>query len=162
MKHARHNLGHKICECGCVFNGGSFSKTVSCALFLSSNMHGFWESQCETWPILMQPTPSSFLIFLNVYLFSRQRETERAWGRGRERRRYRIWNKLQAPSCQHRARRGARTQEPWDHNLTRSRTLNRLSHPGAPTYTVFLLAWQKDAVACGFCTKSHILAWQRE
>ena len=41
-------------------------------------------------------------------------------------------NRLQALSCQHRARRGARTHELWDHDLSLSRTLNRLSHPGAP------------------------------
>ena len=35
-------------------------------------------------------------------------------------------------SCHHRARRGARTLEPRDHGLSRSRTLNRLSHPGRP------------------------------
>ena len=66
----------------------------------------------------------------------RQRETERdrAWmGEGqRERGRHRIQNRLQALSCQHRAWRGARTHESWDHGLSWSRTLNRLSHPGAP------------------------------
>ena len=40
--------------------------------------------------------------------------------------------RLQAPSCQHRARRGARTHEPRDHALSRSRTPRRLSRPGAP------------------------------
>ena len=62
----------------------------------------------------------------------RQRETEREQGRGRERRRHRVRSRLQAPSCQHRARRGARTHELRDHDLSGSRTLNRLSHPGAP------------------------------
>ena len=66
------------------------------------------------------------------YLFLRQRETEHEQGRGRERGRHRIWSRLQAPSCQHRDRHGARTHRPWDHDLSRSRTLNRLSHPGAP------------------------------
>ena len=28
----------------------------------------------------------------------------------------------------------AQTHEPWDHDLSRSRTLNRLSHPGAPRF----------------------------
>ena len=70
--------------------------------------------------------------FFNVYLFSRQRETEHEQGRVRERGRHGIWNRLQALSCQHRARRGARTCEPRDHDPSRSRTLNRLSHPGAP------------------------------
>ena len=54
---------------------------------------------------------SFFLIFFNIYLFLRDRE--RAWaGEGqRERGRHRIRIRLQALSCQHRARRGARTHE---------------------------------------------------
>ena len=47
---------------------------------------------------------------------------------------------LQAPSWQHRARRGARTHGPWDHDPSRSRALNRLSHPGAP-YNILNQAW---------------------
>ena len=53
-------------------------------------------------------------------------------GGGSERGRHRIWNRLQALSCQHRARRGARTHRPRDHDLRWSRPLNRLRHPGAP------------------------------
>ena len=68
--------------------------------------------------------------FLNVYLFSeRETETEHEWGRGRERGRHRIGNRLQALSCQHRAQRGARTQE---HDImTRAEVgcLIELSHP---------------------------------
>ena len=60
-------------------------------------------------------------------------ETDREWGRGRERGRHRIWSRLQALNWQHRARRGARTHELWDHDLSWSRTLNWLSHPGAWT-----------------------------
>ena len=41
-------------------------------------------------------------------------------------------SRLQALSCQHRARHGARTHEPRHHDLSGSRTLNRLSRPGAP------------------------------
>ena len=62
----------------------------------------------------------------------RQRETEHEQRRGRERGRHRIWSRLQALSYQHRVRHGAQTPEPWDHDLSRSRSLNRLSHPGAP------------------------------
>ena len=40
---------------------------------------------------------------LNIRLFSRDRETECEWGRGRERGRHRIRSGLQALSCQHRA-----------------------------------------------------------
>ena len=51
-------------------------------------------------------------------------------GRGRE-------NPKQALRCQHRAQRGARTHELWDHNLSRNQewTLNQLSHQGAPQIT---------------------------
>ena len=59
-------------------------------------------------------------------------ETECKWARG-ERGRHRSRSRLQAPTCQHRARCGARTHEPWDHDLSRSRTLNWMSHPGAPS-----------------------------
>ena len=61
----------------------------------------------------------------------RESESEREWGRGRERRRHRIRSRLQALSCQHRALSGAQTLIPWDHNLSWSRKLNWLSHPGA-------------------------------
>ena len=71
------------------------------------------------------------IFFFNVYLFLRQRETEHERGRARERGRHRIWSRLQALSCQHRARCGAQTHGPRDHDLSWSRTLNRLSHPGA-------------------------------
>ena len=75
--------------------------------------------------------------FFNVYLFLTERETEHEQGRGRERGRHRIGNRLQALSCQHRARRGARTHRLRDHDLGRSRTLNRLSHPGDPVFIFF-------------------------
>ena len=50
----------------------------------------------------------------------------------RERDTHRIWNRLQSLSCQHRAQRGAPTHELWDHDLSQSWMLNRLSHPGSP------------------------------
>nr|XP_060508580.1 zinc finger protein with KRAB and SCAN domains 8-like [Panthera onca]XP_060508581.1 zinc finger protein with KRAB and SCAN domains 8-like [Panthera onca] len=73
-----------------------------------------------------------FFFFLTFYLFLRQRETEHEQGRGRERGRHRIGSRLQAPSRQPRARRGARTHGPRGRDPSRSRPLNRLSHPGAP------------------------------
>ena len=76
------------------------------------------------------------LLFFNAYLFlsDREREREHEQGRGRERGRHRIGSRLQAPSRHHRARHGARTHGPRDRDLSRSRMLNRLSHPGAPFF----------------------------
>ena len=57
-------------------------------------------------------------LFFNVfYLFLGQRETEHERGRGRERGRHRIGNRLQALSHQPRVRRGARTHGPRDRDL---------------------------------------------
>ena len=73
-----------------------------------------------------------------MFIFERERERERERAsahtqrRGREREGDRIWSRLQALSCQHRDRRGAQTHKLWDHDLSWSQTLNRLSHPGAP------------------------------
>ena len=54
------------------------------------------------------------------------------WVGAEQRGRHRIRSRLRAPSCRHRARCGAWTHKLWDHDLNRSRMLNRLSHPGAP------------------------------
>ena len=61
----------------------------------------------------------------------RQRKTEHERGRVRERE---TQNLKQAPGSEllARARRGARTHGPRDHDLSRSRMLHRLSQPGAP------------------------------
>ena len=79
-------------------------------------------------------------------LFIFERESESKQGRGRERGRHRIWSRLQAPSCQHRAWCGAQTHKLWDHDLSWSRTLNQLSHPGAPPFllidlVLYLFCW---------------------
>ena len=84
--------------------------------------------------------------FFTAYLFLRERETEteteceQGRDRERERERERIWSRLQALSCQHRAQSGARTHEPWDRDLSWSWTLNRLSHPGAPVMFIFKMS----------------------
>ena len=68
-------------------------------------------------------------------------------GKGRERGRHRIRSRLQALSCQHRARCGAQTHGPRDHDLSRSWTLNWLSHPGAPVnlfFLMFIYFWQRQ------------------
>ena len=59
--------------------------------------------------------------FFNVYYL---REKEHEWGKGRDRGRHRIQSRFQARSCQHRARLGAQTHKPGDHDLNQSRTLN--------------------------------------
>ena len=68
---------------------------------------------------------------VNLLTFIYFWETECKQGRDRERGRHRFWSGPQALSCQHRAPRGARTHEPWNHELSQSLKLNRLSHPGA-------------------------------
>ena len=70
-----------------------------------------------------------FLMFLDFW----DTETEREWGRGRDRGRQNP-KQFQALRCQHRAWCRARTHKPGDHDLSRSRTLNQLSHPGAPWF----------------------------
>ena len=72
----------------------------------------------------------TFFFVMYIYFWDRERQSMN--GGGSERGRHRIWNRLQALSCQHRAWCGARTHGPQDHDLSRSRPLNRLSHPGAP------------------------------
>ena len=74
--------------------------------------------------------------FFNVYLFLRETETEHKQGRGSERE---TQNAKQAPGSELSAQSPtwARTQGPRDHDLSRSRTLSRLSHPGAPTASPF-------------------------
>ena len=52
-----------------------------------------------------------------IYYFLGQRETEHERGKGRERGRHRIRNRLQALSHQPRARRGAQTHRPRDRDL---------------------------------------------
>ena len=66
-------------------------------------------------------------IFFDIYLF-----WESMNGGGAERGRHRIQNRFQALSYHHRARRRAQTHGLWDIDLSQSRPLNLLSHPGAP------------------------------
>ena len=75
--------------------------------------------------------------FFKCLFFLFERDTEYKQGRGRERRRHRIQSRLQAPSCQHRARHGAGTHDLWDHDLSWSQMLNWLNHPGGPAYVIF-------------------------
>ena len=73
-----------------------------------------------------------------IYFWERERQRQSV-SRGRaERGGHRIRSRLQVLNCQDGAQCGARTHEPWNHNLSRSRTLNRLSHPGTPHNTKYL------------------------
>ena len=76
-------------------------------------------------------------IFFNVYFWEGERACTRTVGKG-QRGRHRIWSRLRSPSCQHRAQCGAWTHEPGDHDLSQSRTLDQLSHPGTPETLFFL------------------------
>ena len=70
-------------------------------------------------------------IFVNVYFW----ETEHEWEKGRERETEDLkW----ALGWQKTARGGSQTHQLWDHDLSPSRMLSRLSHPGAPTPSHFL------------------------
>ena len=82
-----------------------------------------------------QPTePPRHPMFIHLW----ERERDRVWvGKGQRERRHRIWSRLQAPSCQHRAWHRFWTHKPWYHELSQSRTLNRLSYPGAPELLIF-------------------------
>ena len=100
-------------------------------IYMNINISSEW-AKFPFIDVSLPPSILFFLIFFNIYLFLRQRETEHEQRRVRERGRHRIWNRLQALSCQHRARHGARTHGPRDRDLSWSRPLNWLSHPGAP------------------------------
>ena len=71
-----------------------------------------------------------------IYLFLRHTLTHthththtQAWaGEGKETGRHRIWSKLKALRCQHRARHGAWTHKPWPELKS---MLNQLSYPGS-------------------------------
>ena len=95
-----------------------------------------WTSTYKDEPIHL--TEGVIFYFFNVYLFltegERERQTEHESGRGRQRGRHRIRSRLQAPSCQHRARQGARTHKLRDHDLSQSWLLSPLGYPGAPHF----------------------------
>ena len=64
--------------------------------------------------------------FFNVYFFLRDRDRDRPWAGERQKGRHRIWNRLQALSCHHRAQRGARTHGPR-YDLSQSQMLSSYS-----------------------------------
>ena len=82
------------------------------------------------------------IYFLNVYSYF-ERQNVSGGGAERERERDGIRSRLQALNWQHRARRGAQTHRPWDHDLRWSQTCNQPSHPGAPES---IHVWENNAV----------------
>ena len=82
---------------------------------------------------------SLFFFFFSTFIYFWDRERDRAWtGEGqRERGRHRIGNRLQAPSHQPRAWRGARTPGPRDRDLAEVRRLTDCATQ-APLYSLFL------------------------
>ena len=52
------------------------------------------------------------ILFLMVYLFLRERETDRVWAGEGQRGRHRTQSRLQAPSCQHRGGLGTQDSNP--------------------------------------------------
>ena len=92
---------------------------------------------------LPPPVWSTQLIFLR-FIFDR----ETGWGRGRERE---TQNPKQAPGSKLSAEqwRGVRSRELQDHDLSRSRMPNRLSHPGSLKFQLLLLAFKGIFLGCG-------------
>ena len=78
-------------------------------------------------------------------MFISEIETEHEWVRGRERGRHRIRSRLLALSCQHRARCGARSHKPWDHDLWWSWLLNWATQ--APQTWVDFWTYNLEALA---------------
>ena len=77
-------------------------------------------------------------MFIDFWHTHTHTEAEHERGRRRKRERPRIPSRLQALSCQHRASRGARIHELWDHDLSQSPTFNWLSHPGISVFSAFI------------------------
>ena len=72
-----------------------------------------------------------------MFIFEKEREKARELGKDRERGRHRIRSRLQALRYQHRAQRGVPAHKPRDHDSSRSRTPDQLSHPGIPGFTFY-------------------------
>ena len=90
----------------------------------------------------------------SVYLFLRETETKCEWVRGRERGRHRIWSRLQALNCQHRAWRGTWIHK-WDHDLSWRWMLNWLSHSGAPRSNFLAPGVEPESVSFSSKENAH-------
>ena len=89
---------------------------------------GLWLSHPALYPECRPPRQPVGFVFKFIYLFI-YFEGEREWERDTERA---CENPKQALHLQRGARRGAQTHKPRDRDLSRSRSLDRLSPPGAP------------------------------
>ena len=108
-----------VCLCGAFGMGLCAISFCSCPVLVFKS----W----PTWAFLF-----FFYYFFHFYMYLFLRDRAQV-GEGQRKRE--TQNRKQAPGCEpsaHRARRGARTHGPRDRDLSRSRTLNRLRHPGAP------------------------------
>ena len=94
----------------------------------SSKLLDIWKQNGKNWWRKSSKWKLGF--FFYVYLFLTEREREGA-GEGQREKETQIRSRLQALSYQHRARCGAQTQGPWDHDLSQSWKLNPLSHSDA-------------------------------
>ena len=108
-------------------------------------------------------------IFAYIYLFLRDRARQSWGGEGqRERGRHRIRSRLKLWTDSTRAQCRARTYRPWHHDLSPSRTLNWLSHPGAPwswyfklqvESDIFLIVYSPKAVTEIVCDQTREWSW---
>ena len=89
-----------------------------------------------------------------IYFWDRERQSMNE--EGSERGRHRIWSRLRALSCQHRAQHGARTHEVWDIDLSQSRMLNWQSHPGAPNI-IISLKFGGNQILCSLKTSRFLM-----
>ena len=89
-----------------------------------------------------------------IYFWERERERENERRRSRESGRHRIWSRLQALSCQYRARRGAQTHGLDLEIMTWAEVgcLNPLSHPAVPI----------TSYCSNFIHFIHMLKWTSE
>ena len=71
-----------------------------------------------------------------LFIFERERQSMSEGGAEREG--DKIWSRLQAPSCQHRAQCEVQTHKQWDHDLNQSQMLNWMSHPGTLWWSFFI------------------------
>ena len=93
-------------------------------------------------------------VVMFIYLLWGRKST--SGGRAEREERARIRSRLQTLIGLHRAWRRAQTHKLWDHDLRWSRSLNRLSHPGAPTFQFF---WHNSCQMV--VTQQAVATWGR-